>query len=166
MMGEISKREDEWQRRATAAAIAAVRKVAPDDTPLMRTPVGELSDLQWGFFIAAAIFGWITTRYQQAIAEGWDPEVEAVRIADCSPAPNELAVVRSILPALADQAAVDWSQPLSAWSKETMAGFVWLARQLLNKSAQALKESPCKILKKKPASRPEWDEKHGDPIPF
>ena len=165
-MGEISKREDEWQRRATAAAIAAARQVAPDNEPLMRTPVGKLTDQQWGWFIVAAIFGWITTRYQQAIAEGLDPEVEAVRITDCSPAPDELAVVQSILPALADQAAVDWSQPLSAWSKDTMAGFVWLAWQLLNKNAQALEESPCKILKKKPASRPEWDEKYGDPIPF
>ena len=27
-MGEISQREDEWQRKATAAAIAGARKIA------------------------------------------------------------------------------------------------------------------------------------------
>jgi hypothetical protein len=163
VMGELSKREDEWQRKATAAAIAEVRKIAVDSTPLMNTPVGRLSDLQWGWFIAAGIFGWITTRCEQAIAEGLDQE-EAVRMTDCSPSPGDIAVVRSILPALADQAGIDWSLPLTAWSKDTMASFVLLVWQLINKAEHALDQGPSKILRK--SSKPEFDETDGNAIPF
>ena len=43
------------------------------------TPVGRLTDLQWGWLVTAAIFGWIQTRCQQAIEEGLDQE-QAVRL--------------------------------------------------------------------------------------
>ena len=66
------------------------------------TPVGRLSDPQWGWIVTAAIFGWIQTRCEQAIAEGLDQEA-AVRITGLSPSPCDVAVVRSILPALAEQ---------------------------------------------------------------
>ena len=74
------------------------------------------------------IFGWIETRVQQAIAEGLDQE-QTVRLTGLSPSPCDVAVVRSILPALADQAGIDWSLPLTAWSKDTMVGFLLLAWQ-------------------------------------
>ena len=47
--------EDVWQRRATEAAIAAARGVVKPDGPVPPlTPVGRLSDTEWGW-IAAAI---------------------------------------------------------------------------------------------------------------
>jgi hypothetical protein len=140
-MGEISKHEDEWQIKATAAAIAEARRAVTASGPLMNTPVGRLSDLQWGWILAGAIFGWISTRCQQAIAEGLDQE-DAVRMIERSPSPGDVAVVRSVLPELADQADVDWSQPLASWSKETMTHFVLLAWRLITKAEVARDHGP------------------------
>jgi hypothetical protein len=156
----ISKTEDQWQAKATAVAIAEARKVATGSGQLMNTPVGRLSDLQWGWIIAGAISGWITTRHQQAIAEGWDQEESTVQFGGFSPSPADVAVVRSILPALADQASVDWSKPLAVWSKETMTDFVLLAWQMINKAEVAREHGPG-ILRKSTLN-----EKAGDQIPF
>lgn len=161
-MGELTKKEDAWQAKATEAAIAAARKIALNSTGLPpMTPVGRLSDHQWGWIVTAAIFGWIQTRVEQAIAEGLDQE-QAVRLTGLSPSPCDVAVVRSILPALADQAAIDWSQPLSAWSKDTMVSFVLLAWQLITKAEFARDQGPGKILHKSELAVAELN----NPIPF
>lgn len=160
-MGEISKREDEWQRKATSAAIAGARKIALDCKGLPpMTPVGRLTDDQWGWIITAGIFGWIEVRVQQAVAEGLDQE-QAVRLTGFSPDPCDIAVVTSILPTLADTAGIDWAQPLSTWSKDTMTNFLMLAWQLIRDAEHARDHGPGKILRKA-----EFDEKTGDPIPF
>jgi hypothetical protein len=158
-MGALSKLENEWLDKATAAAIAGARKIALS-SPLMNAPVGRLSDHEWGIICAAVIFGWVETRVQQAIAEGRDQE-EMVRLTALSPSPCDSAVVRSILPALADQAGIDWTLPLTAWSGDTMVGFLLLAWRLLGEAETARDHGPGKILK--PA---EFDEKTGDPLPF
>jgi hypothetical protein len=155
-----SKREDEWQQRATEAAIAGARKIALGSGPRMNTPCGRLTDHEWGMIITAAIFGWIEVRVRQAIAEGLDQE-QAVRLTGFSPDPCDVAVVTSILPALADTAGIDWSLPLSAWSKDTMTNFLMLGWQLLRGAEYARDQGPGTILKKA-----EFDEKTGDPIPF
>jgi hypothetical protein len=150
-MGELSKREDDWQAKATAAAIAEARKVAQGSGPLMNTPVGRLSDLQWGWIIAPALFGWIATRCQQAIAEGINQE-QAVRMLELSPSPGDVAVIRSILPTLADQVKIDWARPLADWSKDEMTGFLLHAWLLANKADIVLAEGAGpKILHKKSA---------------
>ena len=159
-MGEISKREDEWQAKATAAAIAGARKIALSSGQLMNTPVGRLDDRAWGMMVTAAIFGWIETRVQQAIAEGRDGE-EMVRFTGLRPSPCDSAVVRSILPALAEQANIDWTQPLQDWSADVMISFLLLAWRLIGEAEAVRDHGPGKILK--PA---EFDEKNGDPIPF
>jgi hypothetical protein len=67
IMNEITKKEDEWQRKATEAAIAAARKIALNSTGLPpMTPIGRLSDHQWGWLTCGAIFAWIQTRVEQA----------------------------------------------------------------------------------------------------
>jgi hypothetical protein len=159
-MGALSKLENEWLDKATAAAIAGARKIALSPGPLMNTPVGRLSDYEWGIICAAVIFGWVETRVQQAIAEGRDQE-EMVRLTGLSPSPCDSAVVRSILPALADQAGIDWTLPLTAWSGDTMVGFLLLAWRLLGEAETARDHGLGKILK-----RAEFDEKTGDPLPF
>ena len=116
-MGALTERENAWLDKATAAAVAGARKIASSSGPLMNTPVGRLSDDQWGWIVAAVIFGWIEVRVEQAIAEGLDQE-QTVRLTGLSPSPCDVAVVRSILPTLADTAAIDWTQPLAAWSKD------------------------------------------------
>ena len=135
-MTMTTKQENEWQDKATAAAIAGARKIAGGSAPLMNTPVGRLNDKQWGFIVTAAIFGWVQTRVEQAIAEGVEQE-QAVRNTGLSPSPCDVAVVSSILPKLSHKAAIDWSQPLAAWSKETMSSFLLLAWQLIGQAETA-----------------------------
>ena len=56
----LSATEDRWQRHATAAAIAAARGVVQMDGPIPPgTPIGRLSDTEWGWIVAAVLFGWI-----------------------------------------------------------------------------------------------------------
>ena len=105
---------DEWQRRATAAAIAAARAVVLGDEaaiPTTRRSAGS-RDIEWGWIVAAVIFAWISTRAEQATAEGLDVE-QAVRIDAAStrtrgtPAPWRRSCRSS-----ADAPGVDWSKPL------------------------------------------------------
>ncbi|RXH34362.1 hypothetical protein XH99_01035 [Bradyrhizobium nanningense] len=140
-MGQLSRNEDAWQAKATATAVAEARKVATSSGPLMNTPVGRLSDLQWGVIIAGALFGWIATRCQQAIAEGWDQE-NAVELGGFEPSPADVAAVKSILPLLADQAGIDWSKPLETWSKDTMTDFLLLAWRLVSAADVAREHGP------------------------
>jgi hypothetical protein len=125
------------------------------------TPVGRLSDHQWGWIITAGIFGWIQTRCEQAIAEGLDQE-EAARLTGLTPSPCDVAVARSILPMLADKAAIDWSQPLEAWSKDIMVNFLLLAWRLINAAEIARDQGPGKILRKSELALAEQN----NPIPF
>jgi hypothetical protein len=160
-MGKLSQKEDEWQAKATDAAIAGARKIANNSTGLPpMTPVGRLNDHQWGWIVIAAIFAWIQTRCEQAIEEGLDQE-QAVRLTGLTPSPCDVAVVRSILPALADQAAIDWSQPLQAWSKDTMVNFLLLAWRLIGAAEIARDQGPGKILRKSDAV-----QELNNPIPF
>ena len=159
-MGKITDEENQWQERATAAAIAGARKIALSSGPLMNTPVGRLKDHEWGWLVTAIIFGWVEVRVQQAIAEGRDSE-ESVRLTGLNFDPCDVAVVRSILPALADQAGIDWSQPLAAWSSDVMTGFLLLAWRLISEAEIVRDHGPGTILKKA-----EFDEKTGDPVPF
>ena len=147
-MGELSRKEDEWQRNATAAAIAGARKIAAGCKGLgSSTPIGRLTDEQWGWIITAAIFGWIETRVEQAIAESLDQE-QTVRLIELSPSPCDVAVVQSILPTLADTAAIDWTQPLTDWSKDTMSGLLLAAWDLIRKAEIARDHGPGGILRK------------------
>ena len=127
--------EDLWQRRATEAAIAGARGVIRNDGPVMPgTPVGRLSDVEWGWIVAAVLFGWISTRAQQAAAEQLDTE-QTIRMTALDPEPWDSGAVIAILPELADASPdLDWSAPLSTWSRETMAGFLLKAMPLIRKA--------------------------------
>jgi hypothetical protein len=119
--------------------------------------VGRLSDHEWGWIITAAIFGWVQTRCEQAIAEGLDQET-AVRMTGLTPSPCDVAAIKSILPALADNAGIDWALPLNAWSQETMIGFLLLAFELSKDRRVA-----GTIVRQ--STKEDWD-REGDPIPF
>jgi hypothetical protein len=159
IMGEISKKEDEWQRRATAAAIAGARTTALGSTSLMNTPVGRLSDLQWGWIVTAGIFEWITVRIEQAVEEGLSDEA-TVRSIAAIPAPCDVAVVRSVLPKLAD-VHINWSRPLKDWSEETMTEFLLAAWQLIHEAEIARDQGPGRIIRKQPV-----DDEMADAVPF
>jgi hypothetical protein len=144
-MGRLSEREDAWQAEATANAVAGARAIAQGQSKLANTPAGRLSDQQWGWIISAAIFAWIRTRYQQAVAEGLAKEEHVTRM---NPSPCDSAIVVSILPALADQFPIDWSKPLADWSREEMADFAGLAGRLIDGAKAALERVPDAILNK------------------
>jgi N6-adenosine-specific RNA methylase IME4 len=141
-MGEVTRHEGEWQAKATAAAIEGARKVALSFKGAQGIPattqVGRLTETQWGWIVTGAIFGWVRTRCEQAIAEGFDQE-NAGRMTGLSPPPCDVAVVTSILPALADQAGIDWSLPLAAWTQDTMINFLMLVWDLTTKAETMLR---------------------------
>jgi hypothetical protein len=107
--------EDEWQRQATAAAIAAARGVIRIDGAIPpNTPVGRLGDVEWGWITAAILFGWIQTRARQAVAENLDTE-RTVRMTALDPDPWDAGAAMAILPELAAACShIDWSKPLLA----------------------------------------------------
>jgi hypothetical protein len=127
--------DDEWQRRATAAAIAAARAIVLGNKAVINqnTPIGRLSDTEWGWVTCAAIFAWISARAQQATAEGLDIE-RTIRMTGLDPDPWDAGAVATILPELADTAGIDWSKPLLEWPKETMLNFLTTALGLIRKA--------------------------------
>ena len=118
--------DDIWQRRATAAAIVAVRQVLDGDAIPKATPIGRLTDIELGWLIAAGLFAWIRTRAEQATAEGWDTE-KTLRVSEAWDA----GAVAHILPQLAELDGIDWSRPVGAWSKDTIVRFLLAAMKLI-----------------------------------
>jgi hypothetical protein len=136
-MGEITDRENEWLDRATAAAIAAVRRVVRAGDPIrMATPIGRLSDVEWGWIVAAVIFAWIAKRAEQATAEGLDTD-RVVRMTGYDPDPWDAGAIATILPQLANTPGIDWTKPLGEWPREMMVAFLTSALTLVRKATIA-----------------------------
>src|SRR6516164_9052273 len=110
--------EDEWQRRATTAAIGAARRVVQTDGPIPPgTPIGRLSETEWGWVLAAMLFAWIGKRAEQAASEQLDTE-QTIRLTGLDPEPWDAGAVAAILPDLADACPLDWSKPVIEWPRE------------------------------------------------
>jgi hypothetical protein len=123
--------DDIWQRRATAAAIVAVRELIINGGAIpAATPISRLSDGELGWLTAASLFAWIKTRSEQATAEGWDMEV-TLRLTALDPQPWDAGTVESILQELGALPDFDWSKPISSWPKAVMVKFLLKALQLI-----------------------------------
>jgi hypothetical protein len=131
----LSAIEDQWQRDASAAAIAGARGVVRTDGPIPPgTPIGRLSDVEWGWIIAGVLFAWIGKRAEQAATEQLDTE-QTIRLIALDPQPWDAGAVAAILPDLADACAgLDWSKPLTAWSKDDIIEFLLKAMPLIRKA--------------------------------
>jgi hypothetical protein len=131
----LSAIEDQWQRDATAAAIAAVRDVIRTDGPIPPgTPIGRLSDIEWGWIVAGILFAWISKRAEQAAAEQLDTE-QVIRMTALDPQPWDAGAVAAILPDLAGACSgLDWSKPLTAWPKDDIIEFLLKAMPLTRKA--------------------------------
>jgi hypothetical protein len=131
----ISAIEDQWQRDATAAAIAAARGVVQMDGPIPPgTPIGRLSDGEWGWIVSAALFGWISKRAEQATAEQLDAE-QTIRLTGLDPQPWDAGAVAAILPDLADACSgLDWSKPLTAWPKDDIVKLLLTSMPLIRRA--------------------------------
>jgi hypothetical protein len=127
--------EDQWQRDATAAAIAGARGVVQMGGPIPPgTPIGRLSEAEWGWIVSAVLFGWIRVRAQQAAAEQLDTE-QTIRMTALDPQPWDAGAVVAILPDLADACSgLDWSKPLAAWSRDDIVEFLLKAMPLIHKA--------------------------------
>jgi hypothetical protein len=131
-----SRIDDEWQRQATAAAIARARDMIGDAIPA-GVPIGRLNEREWGFITAAILFGWIETRARQATAEGFDIE-QACRETGEDPEPWDIGTIETILPDLAEASpTLDWSQPVGNWPREVMAKFLFTALRLVQRAITA-----------------------------
>jgi hypothetical protein len=129
--------EDAWQRRATASAIEAARRVIKVDGIIPPgTPIGRLGNGEWGWLVAAVLFGWISTRAEQATAESIDTEL-AIRMTGLDPEPWDAGAVATILSELAETPDIDWTKPLAEWSRETMVEFLLAAMRLIRKAVIA-----------------------------
>jgi hypothetical protein len=123
--------DDIWQRRATAAAVAAIRQVIDGDAIPKAAPIGRLTDIELGWLVAAALFGWIRTRAEQATAEGWDTE-RTLRTTALDPQPWDAGAVTHVLPQLAELDDIDWTRPVGAWPKEMVVRFLLTAMKLIS----------------------------------
>ena len=155
-IGEVSLSvlEDQRQRDATAAAIEAARGVVRMDGPIPPgTPVGRLSETEWGWVVAAVLFGWIRVRAEQATAEQLDTE-RTIRMTALDPEPWDAGAVAAILPELADTCAdtVDWSKPLAEWPREIIIEFLLKAMPLIRKAMIARDLSDKGITRQSSAS--------------
>jgi len=150
----LSAIEDQWQRDATAAAIAAARGVVQMDGPIPPgTPVGRLSDTELGWIISGVLFAWIGKRAEQAAAEQLDTE-QCVRMTALDPQPWDAGAVAAILPQLADACSgkVDWSKPLAQWAREDIIEFLLRAMPLIRKAMIARDLSDKGVTRKSSAS--------------
>jgi hypothetical protein len=134
----LSDQNDAWLRKASVAAIAAVRRAIKDDGAIPPgTPAGRLSDNELGWVVSGALFGWIATRSQQATEESWDQE-RTIRTTGLVPEPWDVGAVLAILPKLAEACPdFDWLRPVGEWPRETMAEFLLAALRLIRRAVVA-----------------------------
>jgi Family of unknown function (DUF6511) len=137
-MGELSKREDEWQTAATAAAVTAARRMVLGDAGVinMNAPVGRLSSHEWALIFSSALFAWIAVRAEQATSEGLDVE-RVIRMGMLDPNPWDAGAIATVLPKLADVQGIDWQRPLAEWSRESMIKFLLAALDLIRQAMVA-----------------------------
>lgn len=149
----LSALEDQWQRDATSAAIAGARAVVHADGVIPAgTPIGRLSDAEWGWITAAILFAWISKRAEQAAAENLDTE-RTIRMTALDPDAWDAGAVAAILPELADACTeIDWCKPLTAWPKNDVVEFLLKAMHLIRKSMVARDLSDQGITRKSSAS--------------
>jgi hypothetical protein len=125
--------EAEWQERATAAAIAAARKIiSGEDAAINKNaPVGRLSEIEWGWIVAAILFSWISVRAEQAAIEELDAE-QTIRMTGLDRNPWDAGAIAAILPELADL-RFDWTKPVTDWPPGVMVSFLQEALRLVRK---------------------------------
>jgi hypothetical protein len=129
----LSAIEDAWQREATRVAIEQARAVVSGGALPPMTPVGRLSETEWGWIVAAVLFGWISTRARQATSNGIGPDKFLYINESFNPNPWDAGAIESILPELGNCQA-DWSKSLSQFSREEMIAFLGDAYNLIGKA--------------------------------
>jgi hypothetical protein len=140
----------EWSERATARAIAGVRKLVASGRPVPpATPVGRLNDRELGWIVVEAVLSWLSVRAEQSAAMNLSVERVARWTSEW-----DVAATRAILPVLAEL-PVDWNRPLGSWSRDEIVRFLTQASALI----RGVTESGATITRK-----PDTDL--NDPVSF
>jgi hypothetical protein len=155
--------EDAWLRQATAVAIAAARNVVRSGTVPPMTPVGRLSDTEWGWIVASALFGWIRERATQATSNGLNTEKQLQRTG-LDPDPWDAGAIACVLPELAE-IKVDWNASLAELSRDEMIMFLGEAYTLIQKAMHARDHGEHQITRQPPTGPTTEDIPWNDPIP-
>jgi hypothetical protein len=137
-LAKLSASQDEWMRRATDVSIVAAKDVVGDTGPIRPgVPIGKLIREEWGWIVSSALWGWISTRAEQAATEGWNPE-RTIAATGLDPDPRMAGAVTAILPKLTETCPeLDWSKAVGDWPKEDMVKFLGVAFELINEALRA-----------------------------
>ena len=137
-VAKLSAEQDEWMRQATDASITAAKDVIGDMGPIRSgTPIGRLTNHEWGWLCSSSVWGWIATRAEQAANEGWNPEA-TIGLTGLTPDPRMAGAVASILPKLAEACPeLDWAKPVGDWSREDIVELLSAAFDLVQQALVA-----------------------------
>jgi len=141
--------ERDWDAKATQSAIDSARAVIGSDGINGRSMISSLSDIEWGWIVSAAIFAWIKTKAEQAVAEslGYDTAIRTMTGRD--PQPWEAGALGTILPSLGSVSNIDWGRPVGEWSKDQIISFAWQIYKLADGALAARDEGATdKIVKR------------------
>ncbi len=138
--------EDAWAAKATQASIDAAKAVISENDINGRAMISSLNNLEWGWICSAAVFAWIKTKSQQAVAEGVGYDTAIRAMPGPGMQPWDQGAVEGILPALGDLKGVPWDKPLGDWSKLEMIAMAWAMYRLVDQALAARDEgAECKI---------------------
>jgi hypothetical protein len=155
--------EDAWLRQATTEAIRAARNVVSGGAVPPMTPVGRLSDTEWGWIVASILFGWLRERATQATANGLNVEKQ-LQQTGIIPDPWLLGCIACALPELAET-QVDWNAPLGELSRDELLAFLGDAYALIQKAVHARDLGEHQITRQPPTRPTTEDIPWNDPIP-
>ena len=156
--------EDLWQRRATAVAIERARAAVSGGAVPPMTPVGRLSDVEWGWIVASVLFGWISVRSEQATSNGAGSD-KYIHDLEVSPPPWLAGAISACLPELANVCReIDWSVPLGELTQDEMVSFLSAAFTLVTKAITARDKGEHEVTSKAPdgtaapTAQQDWDD--------
>jgi hypothetical protein len=154
----LSAIEDCWQREATRVAIEKARDAVSGGAVPPNTPIGRLSDTEWGWIVAAVLFGWIDVRARQAVGNGVNIN-KHIRDTGLEPDPWDTGAIEAILPELA-RPEIDWSKSLAEFTREEMIELLGDAYKLIGKAMLARDAGEKLVTRRLPlgmAQQPEGD---------
>jgi len=120
----------EWDAKASQAAVDGAREATESINP--RAAISSLSSTEWMWIAMGAVFGWIKTRSQHAIAESKSYDKTIREMPQYFPEPWDAGAVESILPKLGDLKGLPWEKPLGDWTKKEMVRFAWNVHYLID----------------------------------
>lgn len=137
MSEPVTKTEDDWQREATAWAVASAQRVVASGAINKQTRVATLGNIELGWIGFAFLAGWIEVKARQAVEEGKDAEITIRTIISHDPAPWVAGAVATILPKLAEIEGLDWDKPVGEWSRDQIIKFIWESHQMTDAALAA-----------------------------